>query len=232
LSADLAGRAAIFAALGEPVRLAIVDQLMAGDASPGQLAVAVGLGSNLLAHHLGVLDQAGVIRRLRSEGDHRRSYVTLRLDNPAVLAATSIGDPRMRSEDVGRVVFVCTGNSARSQLAAAVWNRLSSIPAASAGTHPARRVHPGAVKVARRHGLDLANATPASIEDVLRGGELIVAVCNNAHEELDATLPRLHWSIPDPVRRATVAAFEDAYTDITRRVQHLAERQPDAQRAS
>ena len=166
------------------------------------------------------------------EGDHRRSYVTLRLDNPAVLAATSIGDARIRSEGVGQVLFVCSGNSARSQLAAALWNRLSSIPAASAGTHPARRVHPGAVKVARRHGLDLANATPASIEEVLRGGELVVAVCNNAHEELDATLPRLHWSIPDPVRRDTAAAFEDAYTDIDRRVQHLVGRQPNTRMAS
>ena len=162
MATDLAERAAIFAALGEPVRLAIVDRLMTGDASPGQLAAEVGLGSNLLAHHLGVLEQAGVIRRLPSEGDHRRSYVTLRLDSPAVLAATSTGDARIWSEAVGRVVFVCTGNSARSQLAAAVWNHLSSIPAASAGTHPARRVHPRAVAVARRHGLDLANAAPAA----------------------------------------------------------------------
>ena len=99
--------------------------------------------------------------------------------------------------------------------------------------HPSRlSVHPGAVKVARQHGLDLARATPTSIEDVVRGGELIVAVCDNAHEELDPTLPRLHWSIPDRVGRATAAAFEDAYTDIARRVQHLADRQPDTRKAS
>jgi len=58
-------RAAVHAALGEPVRLAIVDRLGPGDASPGELAAAVGLGTNLLAHHLKVLAEAGVIRRVR-----------------------------------------------------------------------------------------------------------------------------------------------------------------------
>ena len=72
------------AALGEPGRLAIVDRLTPGDASPGELADHFGLATNLLAHHLRVLEQAQVIRRVRSEGDKRRSYVQLRLDNPIV----------------------------------------------------------------------------------------------------------------------------------------------------
>ena len=84
-------RAAVHAALGEPVRLAIVDRLGPGDASPGELAEAVGLGSNLLAHHLKVLEEAGVIRRVRSEGDRRRSYVQLCLDDPVVWAAAQAG---------------------------------------------------------------------------------------------------------------------------------------------
>ena len=84
-------RAAVHAALGEPVRLAIVDRLGPGDASPGELAEAVGLGSNLLAHHLKVLEEAGVIRRVRSEGDRRRSYVQLCLDDPIVWAAAQAG---------------------------------------------------------------------------------------------------------------------------------------------
>src|SRR6478735_12352226 len=111
-------RAAVHAALGEPVRLAIVDRLGAGDASPGELAHAVGLGSNLLAHHLKVLEDAGVIRRARSEGDRRRSYVQLRLDDPIVWAAAQTGLSVQLREigSVPRVVFVCTANSARSQL--------------------------------------------------------------------------------------------------------------------
>src|SRR5450755_275347 len=86
---SLEQRARRYAALGEPVRLAIIDQLTLGDASPGELGAVVDLPTNLLAHHLRVLEEAGLIRRVRSEGDRRRSYVQLRLDNPIVRAAVS-----------------------------------------------------------------------------------------------------------------------------------------------
>src|SRR5664279_1774897 len=217
-------RAAVHAALGEPVRLAIVDRLGPGDASPGELAAAVGLGSNLLAHHLKVLQEAGVIRRVRSEGDKRRSYVQLCLEDPVVWAAAQAGlSTRLRgSGPVPRLVFVCTANSARSQLAAARWNAISPVPAASAGTHPAARLHPRAVAAGRRHGLRLGRVKPAGIGQVLRDGDLVVAVCDNVHEELDPGRDRLHWSIPDPVRVDTDEAFETAYADITRRVERLA----------
>src|SRR6478735_9534822 len=128
-------RAAVHMALGEPVRLAIVDRLGPGDASPGELAEAVGLGSNLLAHHLKVLEEAGVVRRVRSEGDKRRSYVQLCLDDPMIWAAAQAGLADLfPAGAVPRVVFVCTANSARSQLAAARLNAISPVPAASAGT--------------------------------------------------------------------------------------------------
>jgi DNA-binding transcriptional ArsR family regulator len=116
---NLDGRAAVFAALGEPVRLALVDRLVAGDASPGELAADVGLGSNLLAHHLRVLEDAGIIRRVRSEADRRRAYVQLRLDQPTFWAAAISGRIPNNLPAGPRVLFVCTANSARSQLAAA-----------------------------------------------------------------------------------------------------------------
>jgi ArsR family transcriptional regulator, arsenate/arsenite/antimonite-responsive transcriptional repressor / arsenate reductase (thioredoxin) len=219
---NLDRRAAVFAALGEPVRLALLDRLVAGDASPGELAADVGLGSNLLAHHLRVLEDAGIIRRVRSEGDRRRSYVQLRLDQPTVWAAAISGGMPHSLPTAPRLLFVCTANSARSQLAAAIWNHLSTIPAASAGTHPGPRIHPRAAAVAQRHGLRMQRDRPKPLDAVLHDGDLIVAVCDNAHEELGPTLPRLHWSIPDPVPINTNAAFERAYTDINRRVQHLA----------
>jgi ArsR family transcriptional regulator, arsenate/arsenite/antimonite-responsive transcriptional repressor / arsenate reductase (thioredoxin) len=219
---DLDGRAAAFAALGEPIRLALLDRLVVGDASPGELAAAVGLGSNLLAHHLRVLEDAGIIRRVRSEGDRRRSYVQLRLDHPTVWAAAVSGRMPNNLPAAPRVLFVCTANSARSQLAAAIWNRLSNIPATSAGTHPGPRIHPRAIAVAKRQGLRIDANRPKALNDVLRDDDVIIAVCDNAHEELTHTLPRLHWSIPDPVPINTNAAFERAYTDINLRVDHLA----------
>src|SRR5690348_2307636 len=131
----LGRRARMYAAVGEPVRLRIVDHLVLGDASPGELGHLVGLPTNLLAHHLRVLDDAGLIRRVRSEGDRRRTYVQLVLDDPAV-ASIARGGGMPEPPAAERVVFVCTHNSARSQLAAAAWARASHVPTASAGTHP------------------------------------------------------------------------------------------------
>ena len=225
MSRELDSRAAIFAALGEPVRLCLVDRLILGDHSPGELATQLRLGTNLLAHHLNVLEQAGIVRRQRSEGDRRRSYVQLRLDNDTVRAVTSSerfapGFPG----PVDHVLFVCTANSARSQIAAASWNSVSAIPAASAGTHPAPQLHPGAVEVARRHGLRLERARPSRLPDVMPANELVIAVCDNAHEELDPYLPRIHWSVADPVRRESRASFEDAFAQLSGRVRHLSSR--------
>jgi protein-tyrosine-phosphatase len=131
-----------------------------------------------------------------------------------------------------RVLFVCTANSARSQLAAAIWNQLSNTPATSAGTHPGPRIHPRAVATAERYGLRFEPNRPEPFDDVLHDDDLIVAVCDNAHEELEHTLPRLHWSIPDPVPVNTDAAFERAYTDINRRIHQLVDIYAPAKSAS
>jgi protein-tyrosine-phosphatase/DNA-binding HxlR family transcriptional regulator len=214
----VAERARVHAALGEPVRLAIVDCLVLGDASPSEIGHDLGLSSNLLAHHVKLLEQAGVLARSRSEGDHRRTYLRLRPDALASLAPAGI----VRAP---RVVFVCTHNSARSQLAAALWQQGSPVPAASAGTEPATRVHPLAVAVARGHGLTLAPAGTSHVDDVLRPDDLVIAVCDNAHEHLgdlgDPARERLHWSVPDPARSRSRAAFDRAFDDLADRVDRL-----------
>ena len=209
-------RARIHAALGDPARLAIVDTLVAGDAAPGELGAALELPTNLVAHHLKVLEDAGLVVRTRSEGDRRRTYVRL---EPEALAA--IATPAMIAAE--RVVFVCTQNSARSQLAAAIWSRRSDVPAVSAGTEPAERVHPRAIKVARRHGLDPSGWHTSHLRDVAKGNDLLIAVCDNAHERLPSNQrPQLHWSIPDPAPIDTDAAFEAAYAELAERIDRLA----------
>jgi protein-tyrosine-phosphatase len=93
----------------------------------------------------------------------------------------------------------------------------------SAGTDPAPRVHPRAVKVAARHGLGLDDAGTRRLEGVQRPGDLVVAVCDNAFEDLlERVRPELHWSVPDPVRRGSGADFEAAFADIRSRVARLA----------
>ncbi len=214
-SSELVRRARIHAALGDPGRLAIADALAVGDASPSEIADLLGMASNLVAHHLNVLAEAAVIERSRSEADRRRTYVRLRSGALAALKTPALATPR-------RVVFVCTRNSARSQLAAALWATQSHLPATSAGTDPAPRVNPLAVQVAQRHGLRLEPTHTAHVEDVAQQGDLIVAVCDHAHESLAPSVDRLHWSIRDPVTAGNDAAFETAYTDIADRVRRLA----------
>ncbi|MEV5830930.1 helix-turn-helix domain-containing protein [Spirillospora sp. NPDC052242] len=221
----LVRRAAVHAALAEPVRLAMVDALALQDVSPKELGARLDLPSNLLAHHLGVLERAGLVVRGRSEADRRRSYVRLvpeTLDGLTPAAVRPLPRP-------SRVVFVCTHNSARSQLAAALWTRRSPVPAASAGTRPSPRVHPRTVTTARAHGLTLPARGTAHVRDVLEPGDLVVAVCDNAHEQLERRsgtpaerARRLHWSVPDPVPADTDAAFEEALALIRHRVGRLA----------
>lgn len=209
-------RAAKHAALSDPTRLQMIDLLTLGDLSPTEIRVALGTPGNLLTHHLNVLEQVGMVTRTTSEGDKRRSYVHLSsgaFDGlvPSVAGAAS------------RVVFVCSANSARSQLAAALWARQSSIPVASGGTHPAERIAPGAIAAAERHQLALPSSAPSALDAVLGDGDFVITVCDNAHEEIGVT-GDLHWSIPDPVRVGTDAAFDAAYTELERRIADLAPR--------
>jgi protein-tyrosine-phosphatase/DNA-binding transcriptional ArsR family regulator len=213
-------RAAVLAALGDPVRLAVVDALVLADCSPGELGERLGVPTNLMAHHVKVLEEAGLLERLRSEGDRRRSYLRLR---PAALDGLLPGADR----ETSRVVFVCTHNSARSQLAAALWRTRSAVPATSAGTRPAAAVHPRTAAVAGRHGLALERTRPRGVDSVLVDDDLVVTVCDAAHEELEPVLagraaPALHWSVPDPARTDTDEAFENAYEAVSARVDSLA----------
>jgi protein-tyrosine-phosphatase/DNA-binding transcriptional ArsR family regulator len=208
-------RASVHAALADPGRLAIVDRLMSDDASPSELQATIAMSSNLMAHHLKVLEEAGLVRRLRSEGDRRRTYLRL-----VYTALEAIAPPG--ATEVERVVFVCTQNSARSQLATAIWRRRSEVPAASAGTHPAPKAHPDAVAAARRRNVPMRPVRPRHLSDVLMPTDLVIAVCDNAHEELPADLRRLHWSIPDPVRARHRSAFDRALDDLTERIDRFA----------
>lgn len=221
-SGDVERRARLHATLADPARLRIVDILNLGDASPSWLQAELGMASNLLAHHVRTLERAGLVSRHRSQADRRRSYLQLLPD--ALGALLPRGTAGL---SVPRVVFVCTANSARSQIAAALWADASSVPVTSAGTHPATRVAAGASAAARRHGLKLVGTTPQLLDDVLDARDYVITVCDNAHEELNEHAPirsRLHWSVPDPVRVGTDAAFDDAYDEIARRVTHLAPR--------
>ena len=204
-------RAARHAALGDPIRLAIVDELALSDRSPIELRGLVGLESNLLAHHLDVLESVGMITRSRSSGDGRRRYIHLLRDSLRDLAPG-------RKMIPARALFVCTRNSARSQIAAALWQSMTGARAESAGTHPAARVHPGAIAAAKRAGLDISGSVPQTLDRVGKLPGIVVTVCDQAHEELARDDTWLHWSVPDPVTVGNRAAFDAALSELRERI--------------
>ena len=210
----VAERAARHAALGDPVRLSVVDELVVSDRSPVELSRLVGIESNLLAHHLDILEEAGLIERSRSSGDGRRRYVHLRRES-------FVGSVPGRPVAIGPALFICSANSARSKLAAALWGALTEAPADSAGMHPSERVHPEAVAAAHRAGLDLTGEQPRKMTDDESLPQLVVTVCDRAHEEMASRGSWLHWSIPDPVPVGTSAAFDAVVCELRGRIESL-----------
>ncbi|MGZ4717286.1 MAG: arsenate reductase/protein-tyrosine-phosphatase family protein, partial [Acidimicrobiales bacterium] len=179
--------------------------------APVELRRLIGIESNLLAHHLDVLERVGLIERSRSSGDGRRRYVHLL---PDALEGLAPG----RHVRAGAAMFVCTANSARSQLAAGLWHQATGETATSAGTHPAERVHPGAVAAGRRAGVDLGGAAPHDLAEVEAWPALVITVCDRAHEELDPDDRWLHWSIPDPVPVGNRSAFDATVAELRARI--------------
>lgn len=207
-------RARRHAALGDRVRLAIIDELACSDRAPVELRERFDLPSNLLAHHLDVLEDVGLIGRNRSSGDGRRRYVHLLRE---AFTDLSIG----KFAAATPAMFVCSANSARSQLAAALWTDVTGAQGFSAGTHPAESVHRGAVAAASRVGLDLSSATPSFLDLDAVLPPRVVTVCDQAHEELGDQPNWLHWSIPDPVNSRSKHAFDDTVVLLRERMTQL-----------
>lgn len=211
-------RAALHAALSDSHRVGAVDLLRLGDRTPAELRLELGIDSNLMSHHLRVLEQVRLVERRASQGDARRRYVRLLVDRLQDVV------PPLHRVGGDRVVFVCTGNSARSQLAAAMWQRRTGSAGVSAGAHPAEAVHPRAVRAARRAGLDLSGARPQGYDAL--GDEpldVVVSVCDRAREGVPPPARlHLHWSVPDPVPIDDDAAFDAVVAELEPRIALLA----------
>jgi protein-tyrosine-phosphatase len=181
----------MFAALGDRLRLDIVDELALSDRTPGELIQKFEITSALLAHHLDVLENAQIVERIESSADRRKRFVRL-------------------------------ADSARSQLAAAIWKKLIGTAASSAGTEPAKTIHPLTIQIAKRHNLDLGQAIPRKYRPTSAHGRLEITVCDQSHDDLSMPLSRSHWSLPDPTKVGTIAAFEQTYQELIKRILSLA----------
>jgi protein-tyrosine-phosphatase len=104
-----------------------------------------------------------------------------------------------------RVLFLCTGNSARSQIAESLLRHLSqdAIEVASAGTDPKPEIHPMARRaIQTQFGLNMAGQSPKSLDPFLKQHfDYVITVCDNAAETcpmFPGAAERIHWSLPDP----------------------------------
>jgi arsenate reductase (thioredoxin) len=134
-----------------------------------------------------------------------------------------------------RVLVLCTGNSARSQIGEAllatlgVARRTGLVEAASAGSRPAPRVNPFAVETLAAHAIDWHGRVPKSIDDVAgQSFDLVITVCDNARDAcpfFPGAGVQVHWGLPDPADEhepaAARAAFEATYRALRERIEAL-----------
>lgn len=205
-------RARIFSALGDPRRLEIIDELSMSDRTPNELIQKFEIPSALLTHHLDVLEGAGLIQRIVSSADKRKRFVQIVRNNLPSIPQFSI--PKS-------VIFVCRQNSARSQLAEALWRLHIGPNVASAGTSPALAVHPLTKKIAAIHQLDIGSALPQLFELSRTNEQTIITVCDQSYEEIPPRYRRIHWSITDPAEINTLEAFEQTINDLSERLRSL-----------
>jgi ArsR family transcriptional regulator, arsenate/arsenite/antimonite-responsive transcriptional repressor / arsenate reductase (thioredoxin) len=143
------------------------------------------------------------------------------------------GTDRRRRRPRARVLFLCTGNSARSQIAEALVEQLAdgAVQAFSAGSHP-KPMHPNTVQVMRARGIDLASRRSRPISKFAdRQFGYVVSLCDRVREvcpELPHHPQMIHWSIPDPAREGdtdeeTLPAFERTADELAARIPFLLE---------
>lgn len=129
------------------------------------------------------------------------------------------------------ILIVCTGNSARSQIAEALLATRGKgrVLATSAGSHPAAQVNPYAIEVLRDHGIQWEDRVPTSIGDLTsRQFDLVITVCDNARDAcpfFPGARARVHWGMPDPAEHTQPdvarAAFRETYEALAGRVDDL-----------
>ena len=232
------------------MRWRLLSELSRSDRRVGELCELVTQPQNLVSYHLRQLRDGGLVSTRRSLADGRDAYYVLDLArcgellasagaalHPGLAPAAPTGAGRAEGRHgraVARVLFLCTGNSARSQVAEALAEQLSNgaVRAASAGSHP-KPLHPNAVRVMRARGVDLGGRNSKHLSAF--AGErfdYVISLCDRVREvcpEFPGGPELIHWSIPDPAREPggdeeTLPAFERMADELATRISFLLER--------
>jgi protein-tyrosine-phosphatase len=227
--------------LADPVRWQLIAELARSDRRVGELVDIVGKPQNVVSYHLAELRRSGVVSGRRSSADGRDVYYRAELTRSRDLLASAGGSlhpglslapaPTDEAAPRGprpRVLFLCTGNSARSQIAEALVEHRSggTVEARSAGSHP-KPLHPMAVEVMADRGIDIAGRPTKSLNRFARSRfDRVITLCDKVREvcpELPGSPITAHWSMADPAAvgdddRATYCAFQHVADDIEGRV--------------
>jgi protein-tyrosine-phosphatase/DNA-binding transcriptional ArsR family regulator len=229
---------------GHPLRWQLLSELARSDRRVRELCELAGRRQSLVSYHLRQLREGELVSARRSAADGRDSYYLLDLArcgellvgagvalHPA-LAPTSAPDLRRKDASaVAHVLFLCTGNSARSQMAEALCERLShgAVSAVSAGSHP-KPLHRNAVRVMRDRGIDISARRSKHLSEFAgRRFDHVISLCDRVREvcpEFPGAPELIHWSIPDPAREPggdeqTLPAFERTATELETRIGFL-----------
>jgi ArsR family transcriptional regulator, arsenate/arsenite/antimonite-responsive transcriptional repressor / arsenate reductase (thioredoxin) len=245
---DLAAPPSFLRLAGHPVRWRLLSQLSYSDRRVSELCARLELPQNLVSYHLGRLRAEHVVSRRRSAADGRDSYYLLELDrcgellaaagsalHPGLRLARDRPDARCHAarRRPTRVIFLCTGNSARSQIAEALTELLAggAVEACSAGSHP-KPLHPNAVRVLTEHGIDIAGRRSKHLDEFAgRRFDYVVSLCDRVREvcpEFPGHPDLIHWSIPEPARegnsnRQSYPAFVRTADELATRIKFLLE---------
>jgi protein-tyrosine-phosphatase len=228
--------------VAHPLRWRLLQELVRSDRQVRELTVLVDEPQSLVSYHLRQLRDGGVVSARRSSADGRDSYYAVDLaacreqlrDASAALHPALVSPAVPPTASAGRrrrVLFLCTGNSARSQIAEALLEHMSggAVVARSAGSHP-KTLHPNAVRVMRDRGIDIgANRTKHVDELVGERFDVVITLCDRVREvcpEFPAHPTLVHWSIPDPAlegttNRASYPAFRRTATELATRIEFL-----------
>jgi protein-tyrosine-phosphatase/DNA-binding transcriptional ArsR family regulator len=227
------------------VRWRLLTELSDGDYRVRELVALSGEPQNLVSYHLRLLRDGGLVTATRSSFDGRDSYYRLDLDHcaDALAAAGAALSPALNlsrpapppSESTAPLVvlFVCTGNSARSVIAQALLRHHTGdqVEVLSAGTCPRPEMHPNTARVLRQEfGIDTSSQRPRHLDALAdRRLDAIITLCDKAREvcpRFGDDPRRIHWSIPDPA--ASGATDDDSYpvfrataVEISTRIRHL-----------
>ena len=232
--------------VAHPLRWQLLRELVHSDRAVRELTRLIDEPQNLVSYHLRRLREGGLVFARRSSADGRDSYyaIDLRACQEALQVAggslhPALGltpvpptrPPGRHSRRGRRVLFLCTGNSTRSQIAEALIKRMSdgNVEAASAGSNP-KPLHPNAVRVLKKRGIDIsANRTKHLDEFLPQRFDMVITLCDRVREvcpEFPSHPQLVHWSIPDPAvegptDRASYLAFERTATELETRISFL-----------